>query len=411
MDMEEFMLPIDVIRALPKTDLHLHLDGSLREQTLIELAKERKVELPSYTVEGINETVFRPNYADLVEYLQGFSYTNAVMIDKEAIERIAYELAWDNINEGVRYIEVRFAPQLHVRPGFSIDEVCQAVNDGLRRAQQEHAQTPEVKEKGEPLFHYGMIVCAMRFFVAPSSPWFGSLISLMSETHAEELYAVASLELAKAAVRMRDELGLPIVGFDLAGAEFGHPASTHIEAYNYVHKNFMQKTVHAGEAYGPESIFQAITDLHADRIGHGYHLFSPELCGPGIKDPQKYVNALCRYIADHRITIEVCITSNLQTNPAIGDPHNHAFGKMLENKLSATLCTDNRLVSHTTVTNELKIALDTFQLNRSQLRDIIAYGFKRSFFPGTYKERRSYVRQVLNYYDKVIDEYAAGQPK
>lgn len=405
------MLPIDVIRALPKTDLHLHLDGSLREQTLIELAKERKVELPSYTVEGLNELVFRPNYANLVEYLQGFSYTNAVMIDSEAIERISYELAWDNINEGVRYIEVRFAPQLHVRPGLSIDEVCKAVNRGLYRAQQEHARTPEVAEKGEPLFHYGMIVCAMRFFVPESSPWFGSLCRLMSETHGEELFSIASLELAKAAVRLRDEEGLPIVGFDLAGAEYGHPASTHTEAYRYVHKNFMQKTVHAGEAYGPESIFQAITDLHAERIGHGYHLFSPELCGPSVADPQRYVEALCRYIADHRITIEVCITSNLQTNPNIISPKNHAFGKMLERNLSATICTDNRLVSHTTVTNELRIALETFDLSPKQLRNTIVYGFKRCFFSGLYNKRRDYVRQILNYYDNIIANYEASKTK
>ena len=405
------MLPIEIIRALPKTDLHLHLDGSLREQTLIDLAKERHVALPTYTVEGLNELIFRPHYADLVEYLQGFEYTNAVMIDSEALERIAYELAWDNINEGVRYIEVRFAPQLHVRPGFNIDQVCKAVNAGLERAKKEHAKSPAVKENGEPPFHYGIIVCAMRFFVAASSPWFGQLIATMSETKGEDVYALASLELARAAVRLRDEEGLPIVGFDLAGAEFGHPASTHKEAYEYVHKHFMHKTVHAGEAYGPESIFQAITDLHAERLGHGYHLFSPELCSAHIDNPQEYVKKLSHYIADNRITIEVCITSNMQTNPAIGDPKNHAFGKMLDAKLSATLCTDNRLVSHTTVTNEVRIALETFNLTERQLRDTIVYGFKRCFFSAPYPERREYVRQALNYYDKVMADYKASLAK
>lgn len=403
------MLPIDVIRALPKTDLHLHLDGSLRESTLIELAKERKVELPSYTVEGLNELVFRPQYADLFEYLQGFNYTCAVMKDAEALERIAYELAWDNINEGVRYIEVRFAPQLHVTPNFTIDEVCKAVHKGLARAQKEHAQSDAVVKNGEPLFHYGIIVCAMRFFVEQSSEWFGAQMKLMRETKGEDLYAMASLELAKAAVRLRDEEGIPIVGFDLAGAEYGHPASTHTEAFAYVHKNFMQKTVHAGEAYGPESIFQAITDLHADRIGHGYHLFSPELCGPDVANPQHYVDALCRYIADHRITIEVCITSNLQTNPDIGSAKNHAYRKMLDNRLSISLCTDNRLVSHTTVTDELRLALENYDFTPSTLRNTIVYGFKRSFFYEPYKERRIYVRQVLDYYDKIIAEYEASQ--
>ncbi len=405
------MLPIEVIKALPKTDLHVHLDGSLREATLIELARERKVELPSQTVEGLNELVFRPNYASLVEYLQGFGYTTAVMHDAEAIERIAYELAWDNINEGVRYIEVRFAPQLHVRPGFSITEVLRAVNKGLKRAQDEHSKTESVAVKGEPLFHYGIIVCAMRFFVPESSDWYKKLFELFPYCPESDLYSLASLELARAAVKIRNEEGIPIVGFDLAGAEFGHPASEHKEAYAYVHKNFMHKTVHAGEAYGPESIFQAITDLHADRIGHGYHLFSPELCGPNVANPQEYVTRLCRDIADRRVTIEVCITSNLQTNPAIKSVADHAFGKMLKENLSATLCTDNRLVSHTTVTNEIKLALDTFKISERQLRDTIVYGFKRCFFPAPYVEKRRYVRQVLNFYDKIIADWKAANPQ
>lgn len=407
------MLPLDVIRALPKTDLHVHLDGSLRESTLIELAKQRNVKLPSYTVEGLNELVFRPHYANLVEYLQGFNYTCAVMQDAESLERISYELAWDNINEGVRYIEVRFAPHLHTNDNLSIDEVLRAVNRGFDRAQKEHAASDAVVRDGEPPFHYGIIVCAMRFFTAESSDYYRRIYSLFPEAPAKEIHAMASLELARAAVRIRDEEGIPIVGFDLAGAEAGHPASDHQAAYDYVHKCFMQKTVHAGEAYGPESIFQAITDLHADRLGHSYHLFSPELCNAAnVTNPDEYVKRLCRYIADRRITIEVCITSNLQTNPAIGSPKNHAFGKMLAEKLSATLCTDNRLVSHTDVTNEIKIALETFDLTPRQLHDTIVYGFKRSFFFGPYSERRAYVRQILNHYDKVMDAYKATlEPK
>ncbi|MBQ7529000.1 adenosine deaminase family protein [bacterium] len=399
------ILPRDVITALPKTDLHLHLDGSLRLNTLIELAKERNVELPSYTEEGMNELVFRPHYANLVEYLQGFNYTCAVLIDEEALERVAYELAWDNINEGVRYIEVRFAPQLHIRPGLDLEQVVTSVDRGFKKAEKEYNSSAAVTEKGEPPFHYGIIACAMRFFVAESSPYYHNLIDVFRETPLEEVCSMASLELARAMVRLRDEKGIPIVGFDLAGAEAGHPASEHIKAYNFVHKNFMHKTVHAGEAYGPESIFQAITDLHADRIGHGYHLFSPNLCGPSIANPQQYVDRLCRHIADSRITIEVCMTSNLQTNPAIGKPENHAFGKMLDANLSATLCTDNRLVSHTTVTDELELAIKTFDMSLSQLRNTIVYGFKRSFYFGPYNERRRYVRQVINYYDDIIANY------
>ena len=309
------MIPSSLIRTLPKTDLHLHLDGSLRIPSLIEMAKERKVALPSETEEGLKELVFRDSYASLAEYLHGFQYTCAVLKDAEAMERAAYELAWDNINEGVRYIEVRFAPQLHTHRGFALKDVLRSVNDGLKKAADEHAATEEVSSGDEPPFHYGIIVCAMRFFTGGFSPWFAHLTDIFQDAPQEQVLSIASLEMARAAVRIRDEEGLPIVGFDLAGREDGFPAEMHKQAYDYAHRNFMHKTVHAGEAYGPESIFQALTDLHADRIGHGYHLFSPDLCGPDVKDCDEYVKRLIRYIGDSRTTIEVCITSNLQTMP------------------------------------------------------------------------------------------------
>ena len=399
------MIPSELIRALPKTDLHLHLDGSLREQTLIDLARERSVALPSETVEGLNELVFRPQYANLAEYLHGFQYTCAVLRDAEALERTAYELAWDNINEGVRYIEVRFAPQLHTHRGLSLKDVLMAVNRGLDRAKKEHAQSAAVVSQGEPVFHYGIIVCAMRFFTSAFSSWHAHLIDLFQDAPQEQVLGLASLELARAAVKIRDQEGIPIVGFDLAGREDGYPASDHQQAYDFAHRSFMQKTVHAGEAYGPESIFQALTDLHADRIGHGYHLFSPQLCGPQVKDPEAFVRRLAAYIADRRITIEVCITSNLQTMPQVKSAQEHAFGKMLAQKLSASLCTDNRLVSHTTVTREVEIAVEAFNMDFHQLRQTLIYGFKRSFFHGPYTERRTYVRSIIDYYDKLIAQF------
>jgi adenosine deaminase len=192
------------------------------------------------------------------------------------------------------------------------------------------------------------------------------------------------------------------VGFDLAGLEDGFPARDHRAAYEYAHRHFLKKTVHAGEAYGPESIFDAITELQADRIGHGYHLFSPELCGPDVADPEDYVRRLAEYIADRRVTIEVCITSNLQTNPSIGTVENHRLGHMLKARLSATLCTDNRLISHTTVSREIRLAVDAFEMDLKMLRNTIIYGFKRSFFPGSYREKRTYVRTVIDYYDSVV---------
>ena len=399
------MIDIKLLKALPKTDLHVHLDGSLREETLIELSRERGVKLPSYTVEGLNELVFKENYSNLGEYLHGFMYTCAVLRDAESLERCAYELAWDNINEGVRYIEVRFAPQLNMGPDLSFDDVLLAVNRGLAKAAAEHLASDPVAKAGEPPFKYGIIVCAMRMFTAGFSEWYARFLDVLREASPKLAYTMASQELARAAVRCRDEHGVPIVGFDLAGPEDGYPAADHVDAYKYAHHHFMKKTVHAGEAYGPESIFQAITGLNADRIGHGYHLCSPELCGPDIADPNDYVKRLTEYISDRRVTIEVCITSNLQTNPNIGNVKNHVYGQMLKDRLSATLCTDNRLVSHTTMTKELEIAVNAFDMDLTQLRHTLIYGFKRSFFPDAYIQKRAYVRHIIDYYDSVVTDW------
>ncbi len=389
-----------LLAALPKTDLHVHLDGSLRLGTLIELARERGVALPSQTPEGLNELVFKPHYVDLPEYLAGFAWTCAVMQDAEALERVAYEFALDNWAEGVRYVEVRFAPQLHQRDGFGTRAVLAAVNAGLARAQQEIAPTVE---PGEPDFRYGIIVCALRMFTEHFSAYYRQLLHALPSAPRRALAGLASLELAREAVWARDEAGIPVVGFDLAGQEDGYPAIDHQEAYAFAHANFLHKTVHAGEAYGAESIFQAITALHADRIGHGYLLFSPErIVDPRIADRDRFASRLAEYVADRRVTIEVCITSNLQTNPTIGTVEAHAVRQMLDSRISVAICTDNRLVSHTTVTRELGLAVRHAKLTPRELRDIVIHGFKRSFYPGSYAEKRRYVRQVIDRCDRVL---------
>jgi adenosine deaminase len=391
------------LQAIPKTDLHVHLDGSLRLPTLIELARERKVKLPSETADGLLELVFKKQYRDLPDYLHGFAYTCAVMTDPEALERIAYELGQDNLAEGVRYIEVRFAPQLHVREGFDLGRVISAVDRGLDRVRREHEASAAVRERGEPPFRYGIITCAMRMFSRGFAPYFAQVLQVLDQWPAKEVYGVASLSLARSVIEVRDQLGLPIVGFDLAGAEHGHPASDHQEAFEYAKRHFMKTTVHAGEAYGPESIFQAITKLNADRIGHGTHLFSAEQVKA--ENPQRYVRQLSEFVADRRITMEVCITSNLQTMPELRQVEDHPFGRMVRERLSVTLCTDNRLVSRTSVTREIEQAANAFNLEPRVLRNIVFHGFKRSFFPGTYREKRAYVRQIIDYFDKVAAEH------
>lgn len=394
--------PEDFVRAIPKTDLHVHLDGSLRLSTLIELAKERGVTLPSETEAGLRELVFKDRYASLDEYLRGFSYTTAVMQDEESLERIAYELAEDNYDEGVRYFEVRFAPQLHAHERMRMEDVLKAVDRGLDRATRRYNRLPAVREGREPEYAYAITVCALRYFDARFSPYYREFMRVHPYTPRDRVYGLASLELAQAAVAIRDRWGIPITGFDLAGRERGYPAEDHWDAYDYAHRNFLKKTVHAGEAYGPESIFQAITDLHADRIGHGYYLLSKRMIkNPAIRDKSEYVRALAEYIADRRITIEVCLTSNLQTNPHLQDLSEHAFKDMRAMRLSTTLCTDNRLVSNTTVSREVLLAIRHFGLTSREFRNIIIYGFKRSFYPGSYTKKRDYVRKVIDYYEAI----------
>ncbi len=400
----------EFIEKIPKTDLHLHLDGSLRLSTLIELAKENDITLPAYTEKELIKKVFKPQYNDLGEYLQGFAYTCAVMQSESALERISYELGIDNIDEGVRYIEVRFAPQLHQHKHLGISSVLKAVNRGLKRAQDQHNASPDVQAGKDVSFRYGIIVCAMRMFDYGFSEYFDALLAVHKHSERKWIFSLASQELVKASVEARDRFQIPIVGFDLAGMELGYPAEDHKHAFSLAHKNFLKKTVHAGEAFGPESIFQAITELNADRIGHGVHIFRDDMIyASEITDKKAYVENLTQYIGDRRITLEICLTSNMQTIPTMKNLKDHSFGKMREAGLSVTFCTDNRLVSSTSVTNEILKAVEAFDIGIKELKNLVAYGFKRSFYPGTYVEKRNYVRQVLTAYENTEKLFKTGK--
>ncbi|KNC77302.1 hypothetical protein SARC_10236 [Sphaeroforma arctica JP610] len=255
----------EFLKALPKTDLHLHLDGSVRLTTLIELAEQEGIELPANTVEGLKEKVFKEHYES----------------------RLVPPLTLG------RYIEVRFAPQLHFNDKMDIPQIVHAVNNGLKRAKDEFNDCDGVKEGSEPEFNYGIICTAMRMFAPVFSEYYRDLSRCHQFAPDKTLQSLASIELARAAVHLRDIDGLPIVGFDLAGSENGFPPKIHNEAFDYVTKNFMNRTVHAGEAFGPESIVQAIVGCSAQRIGHGYHLFSTEnVTNKDIKDADKFVHDL-----------------------------------------------------------------------------------------------------------------------
>lgn len=397
------------IKEMPKSDLHLHLDGSLRIPTLIEMAKKSNTKMPSYTEEGLRELVFKSQYANLGEYLHGFQYTCAVLRDLENIERVSYELAVDNQQENVSYIEVRFAPQLmmDIPNGLTMESVLEAAYKGFERAKKEYNNRPEVKNGSKPEFHYGIISCAMRKFGPKGySPYYSSFYKAMEYSKEIEILKAAALQMVKAAVKIRDEKGIPVVSIDLAGQEHGYPPGKFKEVYAYAHKNFMHKTVHAGEAYGAESIFQAITECYADRIGHGYYLFDEDkITDPSVGDKKKYLADLISFVADKRTTIEVCLTSNLQTNPEIKDIKEHNFRHMLSNRMSLTICTDNRLVSDTTVSREFKLAVDNFDIPVKHLKDIVAYGFKKSFYHGQYIDKRNWAKKVMMHFDEVAKKH------
>lgn len=392
----------EFLTEIPKTDLHVHLDGSMRLSTLLEISKEQKLALPSETEEGLKETVFKERYADLPEYLQGFQYTVAAMQTPEAIERIAYEFAMDNFEEGVFYVEPRFAPQLHANSAMTVEDVIASANRGLARAKKEINSRKEIASGALPSFQYGIIGSALRMFTGQFPGYYRRLVEIHAYMPEEELQGLASEDLVRALVHARDVNGIPIAGFDLAGAERGYPAEAHRRAYGLALKHFLKKTVHAGEDYGPASIFQAITDCHADRIGHGTHIFDAGLVElPTKEEREEYSRELWQYIADRRITIEVCLTSNLQTMPHLKSIERHPFKEMLEKRLSTTFGTDNRLVSNTTVTGEIELAVSNFEIAPKKLKDIIIYGFKRSFYPGDYLEKRNYVRGIIDHYESV----------
>jgi adenosine deaminase len=277
-----------------------------------------------------------------------------------------------------------------------------AVSDGMSRAKTGHNASAAVQSGDDIPFEYGLILCAMRSFNEDMGPYYAQLLRSLTYTPRKRVFAAASLELARAAARLVRDRGLPVVAFDLAGEESGYPAIDHREAYEYAHRNFLKKTVHAGEAYGPESIFQAITECHTNRIGHGTFLFAADMVrDPDIEDPLAYTRSLAEYIASQRMTIEVCPTSNLQTTPEIRSMAEHPVLKMIDYGMSVTICTDNRLVSNTTVSRELELVADKLPITRQHFRNLVVAGFKGSFFPGSYRSKRAFVRRVIDRYERL----------
>jgi adenosine deaminase len=333
-------LPLEFFQKLPKADLHVHLDGSLRLETIIDLAREQGVELPSYEPEGLRAAMnLGQNCGSLVEYLKAFDVTLRVMQTEDALFRVAYELAEDAARENVRYMEVRYAPMLHTRQGLRLTSVVEAVLDGLRAAHDRLGIESNV------------IVCGIRN-ISPES----------------------SNEMAELAVAYKNR---GVVGFDLAGAEYDHPAKHHKAAFQLVRSNNINTTIHAGEAYGPESISQAIHVCGAHRIGHGVRL--------------REDGDLLHYINDHRIPLEVCPSSNVQTG-AVRDLASHPMKLYYNLGLRVTVNTDNRLVTDTTVSHELWHCHTKMGMSLTDIKSIVTAGFKSAFLP--FHVKQAYLRRV-----------------
>jgi adenosine deaminase len=340
---------LELIHRLPKTDLHCHLDGSLRVATLLDLARAEGVTLPADTEVALADALRPPPGADLVSYLRLFDLTLSTMQTEEALERTAFELAEDAAHENVWYLEVRFAPILHQQKGLSLEAIVEAVLRGLRRAE------------GRWRIRSGVIVCGIRH-IGPE----------------------ISLELAELAIQYKNQ---GVVAFDLAGAEKDYPAKHHREAFYRVLNNNINSTVHAGEAFGARSIHQAIHYCGAHRIGHGTLLW---------EDPD-----LLEYVNDHRIPLEMCLTSNIQTGAA-ESYETHPFGSYFRQGLRVTINTDNRLMSDTTVSRELQIACDAFRLDVADLRKVLINGFKAAFLP--HAEKGAMLKRAISAWDEIFFE-------
>jgi adenosine deaminase len=330
----------DLLQRLPKTDLHCHLDGSLRLDTVIDLARQQGARLPTFDRGELHRMlVAGEQVTSLDDYLRAFDITLGVLQVEDALERAAYELAEDAWRENVRYLEVRYSPLLHTRQGLRPAQVVEAVLRGLRMAKRELG------------IRYGVILCAIRT-LGPES----------------------SLRIAELCIAFKNR---GVVGFDLAGSEVGNPAKLHKHAFQLVVDNNINCTAHAGESFGPDSVHQAIHKCGAHRIGHGTRLVES--------------GDLLNYVNDHRIPLEVCPSSNVQTHAATGwDTHPVDF--FVDYGLRVTINTDNRLMSDTTVTKELLLCHQHYGWSLQTIKEIIISGFKSAFMP--YREKADFLAEV-----------------
>jgi len=348
---QPFEITREFVQRMPKSDLHCHLDGSLRPSTILDLAKQQGIKLPATTEKDLLKELHAGELCDdLVDYLKAFDITCRVLQTTQALERAAFELAEDAAQENVKYLEVRYAPILHTMKGLRLDQIVQAVLDGLHRAERKYN------------IRTGLIVCGIR-----------------------NMTPATSLRVAEVAVAFKNR---GVCGFDLAGAEHDHPAKHHLEAFQLIRNNNINVTIHAGEAYGPESIHQAIHTCGAHRIGHGTRL--------------RESGDLLNFVCDHRVPLEICLKSNLQTR-ATESMAAHPFKLYLDLGIRVTLNTDNRLITDTTVADEYWLAVQQFELDVDELRWLMVNGLKSAFLP--FREKNLLAKRAIVEFDLLVEEF------
>jgi adenosine deaminase len=330
----------ELVRTLPKAELHCHLDGSVRPETLLELGREYGKPMPADDPETLSQYMIVRDARHLEDYLARFSVTLSVMQRRDALERVAYELLEDAWHEGVRYLEMRYSPVLNLREGLSLGDAVEAPLRAIERARRDFG------------IRGGVILCTLR-----------------------DLPPERSVELARLAVAYRRQ---GVVGFDLAGGERGHPAAPHAAAFAYAREHDMAVTVHAGEGDGAASVREAVHACRADRLGHATRLIEDE--------------SLAQYVNDRRIALEICLTSNVQTR-VTPSYEAHPLRAYYDRGMNVVLNTDNRLMSGTTLTDEYLHAARHLDFTFDELADVALNGFAAAFLP--WEERMTLIDEAL----------------
>lgn len=333
------MLTRELIQRLPKAELHVHLDGSLRPSTMVELARHARIELPTADPEQLRRFMRVDDAHDLEEFLSRFEYTIGLLQTPEAIERVAYEMVEDAAADHLRYLEVRYCPWLSTRGGLTLDQVIDAESRGLVRGSRDFG------------VRTGIINCSLRQYPPERS-----------------------VQIAQLSVRSRRK---GVVGFDLAGGEAGRMPGPHGPAFDIAARGLLGITVHAGEAAGADSVAEALHRCHAMRLGHGTRLF---------EDP-----ALQDFVRDRRLAVEINITSNLQTR-AVHSAASHPVRRYLDAGLNVTLCTDSWLMCGITLSDEYWLAHRELGCTREEIDAMILNGFESAFLP--WPEKRELVARV-----------------